>query len=345
MFSLDFRMIDPLVAQVAAGVSLSSEDMSSAVDSIMRGEWTEPQIEHFLLALKAKGETADEIAGAAFAMRRHMTPIRHSRSKLIDTCGTGGSGSDKFNISTAAALVTAAAGVPVAKHGNRAASSRSGSADVLAELGVNVQAPVAVVERCLEELGICFCFAPLMHAAMKHVMPVRRKLGVPTIFNLLGPLCNPASAPWQMVGVPRDELRPLLAGALARLGAVRAVVAWGSDGVDEATLGGPTLVTEVVGGELRQHRWHPEDAGLQTASLEGLRVDGPAASARMIRQVFAGEKGAARDIVLLNTAAALWVAGEVESLRDGALLAARTIDRGAPRDLLAELAKMSHEPV
>lgn len=309
----------------------------------MRGEWAEAQIEQLLLGLRAKGETAEEIAGAASAMRRHMTPIRHSHSRLIDTCGTGGSGSDKFNISTAAALVIAAAGIPVAKHGNRAASSRSGSADVLAELGVNVQAAVPVVERCLQELGICFCFAPLMHGAMKHVMPVRKKLGVRTIFNLLGPLCNPASAPWQVVGVPRDELRPLIAGALHRLGTKRSAVIWGSDGVDEATLGGATLATEVAAGELREHRWQPEDAGLSRASLEGLRVDGPAASAAIIRRVLAGEKGAARDIVLLNAAAALWVAGEVADLRAGAELAAKTIDAGAPRELLSRLAKMSHE--
>ena len=202
-----------------------------------------------------------EVAGAAAAMRQRMTPIRSSRPDLIDTCGTGGDGSKTFNISTAAALVAAAAGVPVAKHGNRGITSRSGSADVLAALGVNIEADVACVEACLDELGICFCFAPLLHAAMKHVAPIRKQLGTPTIFNILGPLVNPASAPFQLLGVGRPELQPLLAEALLQLGVGRVLVVHGSDGLDEVTLGGVTNVIEAGGGRLQKFAWTPADFG------------------------------------------------------------------------------------
>ena len=214
------------------------EQMAAAMGQIMDGACDAEQIARLLAALHRKGETVAEVAGAAAAMRQRMTPIRSARRDLIDTCGTGGDGSKTFNISTAAALVTAAAGVPVAKHGNRGITSRSGSADVLAALGVNIEADVACVEACLDELGICFCFAPLLHAAMKHVAPIRKQLGTPTIFNILGPLVNPASAPFQLLGVGRAELQPLLAEALLRLGVGRVLVVHGSDGLDEVTLGG-----------------------------------------------------------------------------------------------------------
>jgi len=255
-------MIEKTLARLEAGQHLAMDEMAQVINLVMDGRCDEDQIGRLLMALHAKGETVAEVAGAARAMREHMTPIRTRRSGVIDVVGTGGDGSGTFNISTAAALVTAAAGVPVAKHGNRRATSRSGSADVLAELGVNIEADVAVVESCLDELGVCFCFAPLLHRAMKHVAAVRKKLGVPTIFNILGPLANPARAPFELLGVGRAELRPLLSEALLMLGVERVLVVHGSDGLDEVTTAGPTYVTEAAGGRLREFQWDPGDFGL-----------------------------------------------------------------------------------
>ncbi len=245
-------MIEATLGRLAAGDNLSMDEMAAAIEAVVEGRLSEGQMGLLLTALAAKGETAEEVAGAAVALRRRMTPLRTTRAGVIDTCGTGGDGSGTFNISTAAAVVVAAAGVPVAKHGNRAVTSRTGSADALAALGVNVAASVEQVEKCLDELGICFCFAPLMHPSMKQVADVRRKLGVPTIFNLLGPLANPAGAPFQVVGVGRSELRPLLAEALLMLGTERALVVHGEDGLDEVTLAGPTRVTEVSPAGMRK---------------------------------------------------------------------------------------------
>ena len=215
-------MLTRSLGKLAAGQDLSLEEMSAAIGTLMDGQASEQEIGLFLTALAAKGETVDEVAGAAAAMRGRVTPIRSERTSLIDTCGTGGDQAGLFNVSTAAAIVTAAAGAPVAKHGNRRVTSRTGSADALRELGVNIEADVPTVEACLDELGLCFCFAPLLHSAMKHVAPVRQKLGIPTVFNLLGPLTNPAGAPFQLVGVAREDRRLLLASALVRLGARRA---------------------------------------------------------------------------------------------------------------------------
>jgi anthranilate phosphoribosyltransferase len=332
------------LGRLAAGEDLTLEDTTAAVDGIMRGRWAENQIALFLTSLSAKGETVDEVAGAAAAMRRHMTPISTSRRDIIDTCGTGGNSSCTFNISTAAALVTAAAGVPVAKHGNRRVTSRSGSADVLAQLGVNIAASLEQVTACLDELGICFCFAPLFHAAMKHVAPVRQKLGVPTVFNLLGPLTNPAGASFQLLGVGRSELRPLLAAALARLGTRRAMVVHGEDGLGEITLAGSTRVTEVRGDALREFVWTPRDFGLESSPLDAIRIDGPEDSAVMIRSVLKGRPGPAREIVVLNAAAALVVAGRSGQPVEAAHLAAEAIDSGAARDLLARLVERSNSP-
>jgi anthranilate phosphoribosyltransferase len=270
-----------------------------------------------------------------------MTPIRTHRAGVVDTCGTGGVGSKLFNISTTAALVAAAAGAPVAKHGNRSVTSKSGSADVLAAMGVNLDAPASVVERCLDELGICFCFAPAMHPAMKHVGPVRRALGVPTIFNLLGPLCNPAGAPYQVLGVGRNELRPTLAAVLAQLGTDQAVVVSGADGLGEISLTAETYVTLVRGGELQETVWTPEQFGLARAPVESLTVSGPDESAALVRRVLGGEHGPARDIVVLNAAAALWIAGADRELDRCARLAETALDRGAAADLLAQLAALT----
>jgi anthranilate phosphoribosyltransferase len=313
-----------------------------------------------LTALAAKGESVDEIAGAALAMRRHMTTIRSRHKEILDTCGTGGGGSSLFNISTTAAIVAAAEGVPVAKHGNRSITSRSGSADVLAEIGVNIDASLAQVEACLEELGLCFCFAPLMHPSMKHVAAVRKQLGIRTIFNILGPLVNPAGACYQLLGAGRPELRPLLAGAIARLGTSRTFVVSGEDGLGDVTLAGTTHVTEVVAaggppagsstGEppvatLREFAWRPEDFGIPRQPLAGLTVDGPAASAAMIRGILNGETGPARDIVVLNAAAGLIVAGKASEPQQAASIAADAIDSGAAEQLLARLVTRSHKAV
>jgi len=335
-------MIESLLESLAQGRSLTFDDMRAVTVRIMQGACRDEQIARLLTSLAAKGETVDEIAGAAAAMRDEMTPIRTSRTGVLDTCGTGGDGSGTFNISTAAALVVAAAGVPVAKHGNRGITSRSGSADALAALGVNVAADVPTVEACLNELGICFCFAPLLHQSMKQVGPIRRQLGFPTIFNLLGPLANPARAEYQLLGVGKARLRPLLAAALARLGVRRAVVVCGEDGLDEVTLAGPTAVTEVTGGALEELRWTPEDFGLRAGPLDSLRVSGPDESAAMIRQVLAGVAGTPRDVVVLNAAAGLWTAGKSDSPRQAAEIAAAAIDSGAAARLLAQLAAATH---
>jgi anthranilate phosphoribosyltransferase len=331
-----------IIARIRDGQSLNMDEMATVVDAIMQGQLEEDPIAEFLLALRAKGETVEEIAGAARAMRRHMTPIRTVRTDALDTCGTGGDGSQTFNISTAAALVTAACGVPVAKHGNRGMTSRSGSADVLAVLGVNIEADVATVERCLDQVGIGFCFAPQLHPSMRHVGPVRRRLGVPTIFNLLGPLCNPAAAPYQLLGVGRPESRSRLAAALRLLGATRAAVVSGEDGLDEVTLAGETNVSEVTPEGIREFVWTPESFGIARGDLQTLTVDGPQTSAEMIQAVLDGQPGAHRDIVLLNSAAALWIVGQDPSLEVCCQRAAYAIDQGDAKRVLQALAETSH---
>jgi len=354
--------IATLLGRVAGGSHLSMDEMAAAIDSIMRGQWADEQIGLLLTALAAKRETVDEVAGAAIAMRRHMTPIRSRHAEILDTCGTGGGGSKMFNISTTAAIVAAAAGVPVAKHGNRSITSCSGSADVLAELGVNINATVAQVEACLDELGICFCFAPLAHPSMKHVAAVRKRLGIRTIFNTLGPLVNPAGACYQLLGAGRPELRPLLAGAMQRLGTRRTLVVSGEDGLGDVTLAGLTNVTEIThplppgharsslplppgegwGEGLREFTWQPEDFGLERQPLDSLTVNSPAASAAVIRSILAGERGPARDIVVLNAAAALIAAGKTSDPITAASLAAEAIDSRAARILLERLVERSN---
>lgn len=335
-------MLESILGRVSAGEDLTMEEMAATIGTIMEGHCQESEIAMLLTSLRAKGESVAEVAGAAAAMRKHMTPIHTSRSGLLDTCGTGGDGSGTFNISTAAALVASAAGVPVAKHGNRAITSRTGSADVLVELGVNVEASVACVQSCLDELGICFCFAPLLHPSMKHVAPVRKKLGVPTIFNLLGPLCNPAGAPYQLLGVARPELRELLGQALGMLGTQRALVVCGDDGLDEVSLGGATQVTQVTDGELSEFTWTPSDFGMDCADNQSMLVDGSVESAKLIREILDGKPGPPRDVVVTNAAAALWTAGHASTPEDCARAAAAVIDNGGAADLLTKLAELSH---
>lgn len=332
-----------LLGRLSAGEHLSQDEAAAAVDGIMRGEWSEGETALFLTALRDLGETPAEVAGAAQAMRKHMRPIRTTRTGVIDTCGTGGIGSHLFNVSTTAAIVAAAAGVPVAKHGNRKVTSRSGSADVLAELGVNINADVAVVESCLDELGLCFCFAPLLHKAMKHVGPVRQKIGGRTIFNLLGPLTNPAGAQFQLLGVGRSELRPLLAEALALLGTQRAAIVSGDDGLGEVTVAGPTHVREVTPAGDREFTWRPEDFGSEPTPLDAAAVDSPSASAALVRHVLRGAPGPARELVVANAAAALWTAGRADSTLAAAAAARNAIDTGAARELLSRLVEKTND--
>lgn len=327
-----------LLGRVCGGEDLSADGMGQALEAMFQGDMPDGQIGLFLSALTSKGETVDELVGAATCLRRHMTRIHSTHERFVDTCGTGGDGLGTFNVSTAAAIVTAAAGLPVAKHGNRKVTSKTGSADVLTQLGVTIEAGVDVVESCLRELGICFCFAPLLHPSLARVAAVRRQLGVPTIFNLLGPLANPASAPFQLLGVGRENLRPLLANALARLGVRRALVVWGEDGLDEVTLSAPTRVSEVRDGIVHEFVWTAADFGVREAPLAALLVEGPAESAAMIHHVLSGGNGAARNIVLVNSAAALWVAGVVDSLPAGVSRAAKAIDEGHAAQLIKRLA-------
>lgn len=331
-----------ILGLASSGQSLTLEQATAAIQSIMSGEIPDAEIALFLTALHENGETATEIAGAAIAMRANMLAINTGRDVLLDTCGTGGDGARTFNISTATAIVVAAAGVPVAKHGNRSITSKSGSSDVLAALGVNIQADLATVERCIRELGIGFCFAPLFHPAMQRVGAVRRSLPFPTIFNLLGPLSNPAGAPFQLLGVGKPKLRPLLASALQLLGSRRSAVVSGDDGLDEVTLATTTRVTLIENDKLTELTWSPEDFGLSRAPLDSMLIEGPEESAAMIRKVFANEASPARDIVILNVAAALWLAGKATDLKDCAKLASDAIANESAAKLLEKLAAMSH---
>jgi anthranilate phosphoribosyltransferase len=328
--------------------NLPREEMRAAFTRIMQGAESEDELAQFLTALHEKGETADEIAGAAEVMRSVMTRLPTQRTVVVDTCGTGGTGSKIFNVSTAAAIVTAAAGIAVAKHGNRSVTSVSGSSDVLTALGVNILAPIEVLSRCLDELGLCFCFAPQFHPAMKHVAGVRKKLGIRTIFNLLGPLCNPAGAQYQVMGVGRPELRPLLAHALQQLKTTRSVVVGGAsqagEPCGELSLASATHAIEVSADRLREMVWSPGDFGLPQAGLEALQIDSPAASAALIQRILAGEKGPPRDMVVLNAAAAIWVATPDLSPAAAAAQAGEAIDSGRASELLAKFAKMTSSP-
>jgi anthranilate phosphoribosyltransferase len=335
---------ESLLGLVTAGQNLSIDQMQAAISRIMTGGCDNAQMAAFLTALAAKGETVAELAGAAAAMRVNMTPIVSRHEVLLDTCGTGGGGSTTFNISTTAALVIAAQGIPVAKHGNRSVTSRSGSADVLAGLGVNIEATVPQVERCLDELGICFCFAPLMHPAMKNVSAVRKQLGIRTIFNLLGPLANPAGAQFQLLGVGRPETKPMIASALALLGTKKSFVVCGDDGLGEVTLATTTVGTEVTPRAEREFSWAPEDFGMSRQPLDAITIESPRDSVAMVHGVLAGETGPARDIVILNAAAGFLVVSHCDNPRDAAALATESIDSGAAASLLQKLVQLSHDP-
>ncbi|MDY6913539.1 MAG: anthranilate phosphoribosyltransferase [Planctomycetota bacterium] len=331
-----------LLRAVMARQNLTLDQANWAFGQIMGGAWTEAQIAGLLVALAAKGETVDEIAGAAEAMRLCVQRIDTGGAEVIDTCGTGGTGLRTFNISTAAALVCAGAGVKVAKHGNRTSTRPSGSADVLAVLGVNIEADADCVARCLAEAGVCFCFAVRCHPAMKHAAPVRKALGVRTIFNILGPLTNPAGATRQLLGVFDYRLIETIANVLNALGSVRAMVVCAEDGLDELSSSSVTRVSELIDGQVRSRTVQPEDFGLRRSSLKDLLVDSPDDSAAVIRGVLAGNPGPARDVVLLNAAAALCVAGRAESIAAAVPLAAQAIDSGAADAALQKLIDVSN---
>ena len=336
-------MIEATLKQLVQGNSLSVEQANGCLMAVMGGECSEAEIAALLTALHIKGETVDEIVGAAQAMRTHATRIQCDARPLLDTCGTGGSGTDAFNISTAAALTVSACGVTVAKHGNRGITSTSGSANVLAVLGVNVEADVGTVEKCLAEVGIGFCFAPLLHGAMKHAMPVRRALGFPTIFNLLGPLTNPAGANCQVLGVSERQNVSRHAHALHQLGCECGYVVHGEDGLDEVTLGGVTFVGEVTPDGVTEKRLTPDDFGLPTAPVSTFTVTSAEQSAERIGKVIDGQTGPDRDIVLANAALGLMAAGAgVVSPAEGVQIAAAAIDRGEVRAKLDALIRASN---
>lgn len=332
----------PLLDKARLGEALTRAEMRGAMDLLLENAVGEDDISAFLLALKARGETVEEIVAAAEAMRARAIGVV-APPGAIDTCGTGGDGADTYNISTAVALIVAGCGVPVAKHGNRSASSRSGSSDVLAALGVNLDAAPATIARCIAEAKIGFMFAAYHHRAVAHVAAVRRKLGVRTLFNVLGPLANPAGARRQLMGVYDRALTAPLAAALGRLGAEHAWVVCGADGLDELTTTGASFVSETKGGAERAFTVTPEDAGLGRAAPEDLKGGDPAHNAAALRRLLAGERGPYRDIALLNAAAALIVAGKTSSLIDGAARAARAIDDGSARAALDRLAAISNE--
>jgi len=341
-------LIAPLLAaleHMASARSLTERQTYDAVASVITGEASDALIASFLTGLRVRGETADELAGAVGAVRDHSVgwPDVSGLGPMLDTCGTGGDGACSVNISTAAAIVVAACGVAVAKHGNRSASGNSGSAEVLAELGVAVEAEPTVLVRCLAELKLTFLYAPKFHPALRFAAPARRQLPFRTLFNLVGPLANPARPAYQLIGVPDPRLADLVAQAVARLGTTRAAVVTGSDGLDEVSLGGDTRVRWVENGEVSPRIWPSAAFGLGSVTPEQLRVSGPVESARAIRDLLASKPGPVRSTVLANAAAALLVAGAVAELGEGVARASGAVDDGSAAKLLARWVALGQE--
>ena len=336
-------MFPDLIEKLTRREDLTSDEAAAAMEEVMAGRAAPAHIAGFLVGLAMKGERPVEIVGLARTMRTHAVPIETRYDRVFDTCGTGGDRAGTFNISSCAAIVVASCGVRVAKHGNRSVSSRSGSADVFEALGVRVSAPPIVVERCLAEAGIGFFFAPTFHPSMRHAAQARRELGVPTAFNLLGPLTNPAGATRQLVGVPRPEFTELIARALLLLGSERAWVVHGADGIDEISTTGSTKISECRNGSVNTFYLHPADVGLPKATLPALAGGDARENAGAIERILAGERGPARDVVLLNAGAALFIAGSVLSVEQGILQAAEAIDRGSAKRTLDRLVSFSTE--
>ena len=338
-------MIQNALAQLLDGNDLTRAEARRVMDSIMSGEATPAQIGGFLVALRLKGETAEEIAGSAEAMRAHAVAVHPARDDLVDTAGTGGDGGKTFNISTAAALLAAAAGAGVAKHGNRSVSSASGSADVLEALGFRLDLSPEQIARSIDELGFGFMFAPTHHPAMKHAGPVRHELAARTVFNVLGPLTNPAGARAQVVGVYAPALVPVIADVLAQLGARRAFVVHGAGGIDELSPSGVNLVCEVEDGRVRRREIDPLDLGIERCDPNELRGGTPAENAARIREVFHGGDGGPRSAILLNAAGAIAAGGHARDLREGVDIAREALDSGAAIEKLERLIAFSHQGV
>ena len=334
-------MFHGLIEKLTRHEDLTNDEAAAAMTEVMEGRAAPAQLAGLLVGLAMKGERPIEIVGLARTMRAHAVQISRRYARVFDTCGTGGDRSGTFNISSCAALVIAACGVRVAKHGNRSVSSLSGSADVFEALGVRVTASPAVVEHCLAEAGVGFFFAPTFHPSMRHAAQARRDLGVRTAFNLLGPLTNPAGATRQLVGVPQPELTELMARSLMLLGSERAWVVHGADGIDEISTAGYTKVSECRGGSVNTFYLHPGDVGLPKASPASLVGGDAHENARIIERILAGERGAPRDVVLLNAGAALLIAGEAASVDEGLVRASRAIDRGDARRTLDKLIAVS----
>jgi anthranilate phosphoribosyltransferase len=334
-----------LIDKLERRIDLTVDEAAGAMETIMDGGAQPSQIAGLLVGLAMKGERPDEIVGLARTMRARATKLSRTFDPVFDTCGTGGDGAHTFNVSTLAALVVAACGVRVAKHGNRSASSRCGSADLFESLGVNIAAPPPVIERCLDEAGIAFFFAQVFHPSMKHAAATRKELGVRTAFNLLGPLTNPAGARRQLVGVPRPELTELVARSLLQLGSERAWVVHGADGLDEISTTGYTKVSECRNGAVNTFYLHPADLGLPKGAAEALKGGEPADNATIARAILAGERGPRRDIVLLNAGASLLVAGRASTIPEGIAMAADAIDTGRANAVLEALVTCSRDGV
>lgn len=333
---MEGHSIATILQQLATRLELPSNSMRWIVSEMMAGRCGEAEAAAFLMGLRVKGETAGEVAAAAEVLREHMLAWDPGRPAL-DTCGTGGDGSGTFNISTATALVVAGAGVPVVKHGNRSVSSKSGSADVLAALGVKIDCDGVQARRSLEETGLAFCFAPNFHPALKHIGPIRKRLGIPTIFNCLGPLANPARLKHQLLGVGRPELLDLMAGALAKLGTTRALVVCSRDGLDEVSLSAPTDVRRIENGEIKSVEWTATTFGLDPVHLADVRVEDAAGSARVIETILKGHDGPATRLVLANAAAGLLAAEKVSEVRAGVALARQALTSGSAWSVLERL--------
>ncbi|MFL5960587.1 MAG: anthranilate phosphoribosyltransferase [Gaiellaceae bacterium] len=338
-------MIQQTLARLLDGYDLSREEARGTMAVIMAGEATPAQIAGFLVALRAKGETADEIAGCAEAMREHVLRVNPARTDLVDVVGTGGDGANTYNISTAAALVAAAAGAAVAKHGNRAASSQTGAADVLEALGLRLEQPPARIERSIDELGFGFLFAQAHHPAMRHAAPVRRELATRTVFNVLGPLTNPAGARALVLGVYSPELARTLAAALVQLETTHAYVVHGAGGIDELSPCGPNLVCEVEGGRVREYELDPLELGVERCDPAELRGGDPQTNAAALRAVLGGADGGHRSAVILNAAGGIAAAGHTENLREGIARAREAIDSGAAAARLDQLVTFSQTEV
>ena len=335
-------MIKEAIAKVIEGENLREPEMIAVMEEIMEGNSTPAQIASFLTALRIKGETVEEITGAARVMRQKATRIDGRSSVIVDTCGTGGDGRGTFNISTTSAFVVAAAGLTVAKHGNRAVSSGCGSADVLEALGVNIDAGAEIVEECVQQIGIGFLFAPRLHGAMKYALGPRREIGIRTLFNMLGPLTNPAGATSQLIGVYDPKLTEMFAGVLRNLGTQRAFVVHGSDGLDEATVTGETRVSELKDGMIHTYNINPMDSFSETHSLEDLAGGDASINAQITKDILLGQDGAKRKVVLLNSALAIVAGGKAGDLREGLTLAEEVIDNGAALKKLHALIELTH---